>query len=325
MAMAQGIQNLKDDVEPEFHKDDLRLDLCILLDELKQIGGSSIVAEIERFMDAASALPALDQIPKLQGWIRHAEKGKEALQRAPQKSVPQPRKKGARGGLRYPAVCNGEPPKMQAIHCAFAEMAVQELRQNKSVIASQLVQLWNNHYAPEWRSRMSRPKCHGGKIGTGYATNYFSNQLFTMGILRDIASGKLPLPVELTVDDDDDADADEGDDDNGEDNEGTWTPESSRKRRRPNPPPEGNFCNGPRAPVAVVVGSRARGGSGGIGFGEAAGGGGGGGDAITNRKRGAARRGPFDYPTEDEAAKDCAASALGASTGSCLCTPESSS
>ncbi len=98
MAMAPAIQNLKDDVEHELYKDDLRADLCILLDELKQIGGSSMVAEIEHFLDATIARPALDQIPYLQGWIRRAEKGKEALQRAPQKSVPQPRKKGARGG-----------------------------------------------------------------------------------------------------------------------------------------------------------------------------------------------------------------------------------
>ena len=78
MAMAQGIQNLKDDIEHNLHKDDLRADLCILLEELKQIG-SYMVAEIERFMDATSAQPALDQIPNLQGWIWRAEKGKVEL------------------------------------------------------------------------------------------------------------------------------------------------------------------------------------------------------------------------------------------------------
>ncbi len=173
MAMAQ-----KDDIMinhrdgHNLHKDELRTDLYILLDELKRIG-SSMVAELEHFMDATIAQPALDQILVLQDWIRRAERVKAAAcaLQGPQKSVPQPRKKGARGGLKYPVACNGEPPKMQAIHCAFAGMAVQEIRKNKSVPASQLIQIWNINYAPAWISRMSRAKCHGRKIGTGFATN----------------------------------------------------------------------------------------------------------------------------------------------------------
>ncbi len=45
----------------------------MLLDELKQIG-SSMVAEIEKLLDATFAQPALHQIRNLQGWIRRVEK-----------------------------------------------------------------------------------------------------------------------------------------------------------------------------------------------------------------------------------------------------------
>jgi hypothetical protein len=267
MAMVQGIQNLKDDVMinhrdgHNLHKDELRTDLCILLDELKRIG-SSMVAELENFMDATIAQPALDQIPDLQDWIRRVERVKAAAcaLQGPQKSVPQPRKKGA--GLKYIVGCNGEAPKMQAIHCAFARMAVQEMSKNGSVSGSQLVEIWNTKYAPVWSSRTSRPKGHGGKAGSGLATNFFSNQLFRMGDLRDIASGNKLYPVELTDDDNDDADADEEDDVDGDpspacgrrecnpakvDDEDTSRVRSG-KRRRPSPPPKGTQPAAERPP-----------------------------------------------------------------------------
>jgi hypothetical protein len=147
MAMAQAIQDVNHVIDEEMidnrdeQKDDLRAELYMLLDELKRIG-SSIVPDVEHFLAATIAQPALDQIPKLRGWIRRAEKFKtiacalqcpQSLQRAPQKTLPQPRKKGARGGLTYIVGYNGEAPKMQAIHCVFAKMAVEEMRKHCNV------------------------------------------------------------------------------------------------------------------------------------------------------------------------------------------------
>jgi hypothetical protein len=69
--MAQAIQDMNDEEmidNRDEQKDDLRVELYMLLDELKRIG-SSIVLEVEKFLDATFAQPALHQIPKLQGWI----------------------------------------------------------------------------------------------------------------------------------------------------------------------------------------------------------------------------------------------------------------
>jgi hypothetical protein len=231
--------------------------------------------------------------------------GPQSLQRGLQKKVPQQKKKG---GLKYIVERNGEAPKMQAIHCAFAKMAVEEMHKHRNVSCRHFVLEWNAKYAPKWSKKTSRPKGHGGKAGSGQATNFFSNQLFSLEDLQAIAGGYSPYPVELTDDDDDDADADEEADADGDpspargrreynpakvaakpgsrqrdtaneyevDDDDEDTPRvRSVKRRRPNPPPEGTqpAAEGPPKP-AVEVGSRARGSSGGTGFGEAAGGGG---------------------------------------------------
>ncbi len=53
------------------------------------------------------------------------------------------------GGLKYIVGRNGEAPKMQAIHCAFARMAVEEIHKN-SLAGAALIQIWNARHSAAW-------------------------------------------------------------------------------------------------------------------------------------------------------------------------------
>jgi hypothetical protein len=74
--MAQAIKSEPDEavkIDPDEYKEDLRLELLILLDELRRLGFCA-VAEIEKILNDTYAIPAKDQILKLQGWIRRMGK-----------------------------------------------------------------------------------------------------------------------------------------------------------------------------------------------------------------------------------------------------------
>jgi hypothetical protein len=191
--MAQAIDEEMIDNRDE-QKDDLRADLHMLLDELRRIR-SGIVPEVERFLKGTIAQPALDQIPKLRGWIRRVQNVKAHSCAHSCVQGGQQKQKATRGGLKYIVGHNGEAPKMQAIHCAFAKMAAEEIQKNSCVVGATLIQMWNERHSAAWRHRQSKRKSHGGKAGNGEANCFLAINCLkwrTCAVLRR-ESRRIPL------------------------------------------------------------------------------------------------------------------------------------
>jgi hypothetical protein len=104
-----------------------------------------------------------------------------------------------RGGLKYILGRNGEAPKMLAIHCVFAKMAVEEMQTNMKTSGNALIHICNSRHAPAWSYKASKRKVHGRKAGNGLADLFFSNQLFKVADsdLRNTAMGISLYPVSL--------------------------------------------------------------------------------------------------------------------------------
>ena len=102
------------------------------------------------------------------------------------------------GGLKYVVGSNGEPPVMADIHCEFVDMAVEVLQSEchgSRITAQTLIDKWNSDHAQAWRSKPRPQGSRAGKPASGQATHFFSNRIFTMTDLLNIANGRSPRPV----------------------------------------------------------------------------------------------------------------------------------
>ena len=102
------------------------------------------------------------------------------------------------GGLRYVVGSNGEPPVMADIHCEFVDMAVEVLKSEchgSRITAQTLIDKWNTDHAQTWRSKPRPQGSRAGKPASGQATHFFTNRIFTMTDLLNIANGRSPRPV----------------------------------------------------------------------------------------------------------------------------------
>jgi hypothetical protein len=99
---------------------------------------------------------------------------------------------------------DGAAPKMAAIHCAFAEMAANEMRCNMGTTGSRLIEIWNLKHARAWCNL--KRKGPVGTAGNGLANKFFFNQIFKVQDLSNIPMEKSPHPVQPSEDDNDDDD-----------------------------------------------------------------------------------------------------------------------
>ena len=136
----------------------------------------------------------------------HGSKRSSLIEEEEEETSEKPKKprrdptKSTKPQYRYLVLPDGSPPQMSNLHCQFARACVKWLSKTPELSMEELKSRWNGALPDILQGQMPAGRWWKGQRPSGRADHFFCNSYFTMQYLRDMAKGKLPLPIPFRVD-----------------------------------------------------------------------------------------------------------------------------